>query len=121
VDKAALARRLQESASEAAIREAFTYVSDGSASLTTGLESRSEWGGPHHELQGDTLVVNRQRVHALGAGGTAAALPPSRPRSAALNPTSCAVLGHSGRAGVESAGHPPTAPHAASWRGAQHQ
>ena len=59
VDKVALARRLQESGSEAAIREAFAYVPD--------LENRSEWGGPHHELQGDTLVVNRNGVHALAA------------------------------------------------------
>jgi len=45
VDKDALARRLQESGSEAAIREAFAYVPD--------LENRSEWSGPHHELQED--------------------------------------------------------------------
>jgi len=59
VDKATLARRLQESGSEAAIREAFAYVPD--------LENRSEWGGPHYELQGDTLVLNRNGVHALAA------------------------------------------------------
>jgi hypothetical protein len=81
VDKAALARRLQESGSEATIREAFAYVPDGSASLTTGLENRSEWGGAHHELQGDTLVLNRNGVHALaaalsGARRGVAGLPP---------------------------------------------
>jgi len=59
VDKDALARRLQEAGSEAAIREAFAYVPD--------LENRSQWGGPHHELRGDTLVVNRNGVHALAA------------------------------------------------------
>jgi hypothetical protein len=59
VDKAALARRLAENGDAAVIREAFAYVPD--------LENRSEWGGPHHELQGDTLVVNRNGVHALAA------------------------------------------------------
>jgi hypothetical protein len=82
VDKAALARRLQESGSEAAIREAFAYVPDGSTSLTTGLENRSEWGGPHHELQGDTLVLNRNGVHALPAALSGARGGVSWPRSA---------------------------------------
>jgi len=59
VDKDALARRLQEAGGEAAIREAFAYVPN--------LENRSEWGGPHHELRGDTLVVSRNGVHALNA------------------------------------------------------
>ncbi len=59
VDKDALARRLQQAGDERAIREAFAYVPN--------LENRSEWGGPHHELQGDTLVVNRNGVHALAA------------------------------------------------------
>jgi len=44
VDKAALARRLQESGSEAAIREAYLYVPN--------LENQREWGGPHHDRQG---------------------------------------------------------------------
>jgi len=57
VDKEALGKRLQDEGSEGAIREAFAYVPD--------LEKRSEWGGPHHELKGDTLVVNRNGVHAL--------------------------------------------------------
>lgn len=57
VDKAALGRRLQEAGQASAIREAFAYVPD--------LEKRSDWGGPHHELKGDTLVVNRNGVHAL--------------------------------------------------------
>jgi len=74
VDKAALARRLQESGSEAAIREAFAYVPD--------LENRSEWGGPHHELQGDTLVVNRNGVHALAAALSGARGGVKWPRSA---------------------------------------
>jgi hypothetical protein len=74
VDKAALARRLQESGSEAAIREAFAYVPD--------LENRSEWGGPHHELQGDTLVLNRNGVHALAAALSGARGGVSWPRSA---------------------------------------
>jgi len=74
VDKAALARRLQESASEAAIREAFAYVPD--------LENRSEWGGPHHELQGDTLVLNRNGVHALAAALSGARGGVGWPRSA---------------------------------------
>jgi len=89
VDKAALARRLQEAESEAAIREAFAYVSD--------LENRSEWGGPHHQLQGDTLVLSRNGVHALAAGGTATALPPSRPRSAALRRTWWTIPADPGR------------------------
>jgi len=59
VDKASLASRLLESGQEGAIREAFAYVPN--------LENRSEWGGPHHELRGDTLVINRNGVHALGA------------------------------------------------------
>jgi hypothetical protein len=82
VDKAALARRLQESGSEAAIREAFAYVPD--------LENRSEWGGPHHELQGDpstgsgqaTLVLNRNGVHTLAAALSGARGGVSWPRSA---------------------------------------
>lgn len=63
VDKTALARRLAEAREEGeagateAIREAFAYAPD--------LDNRSEWGGPHHELRGDTLVVNRAGVHAL--------------------------------------------------------
>lgn len=64
VDKTSLARRLEEAGSVAAIREAFAYVPD--------LKSRSTWGGPHHELKGDTLVVNRNGVHAL-AGALAGA------------------------------------------------
>lgn len=60
VDKTALARRLQEGeATPAVIREAFAYVPD--------LDNRSTWGGPHHELRGDTLIVNRAGVHALAA------------------------------------------------------
>jgi len=59
VDKAALARRLAEDGEAGAIREAFAYVPN--------LENRSEWGGPHHELKGDTLVVNRAGCHALMA------------------------------------------------------
>ena len=43
VDKATLARRLAENGDAGVIREAFAYVPD--------LENRSEWGGPHHELQ----------------------------------------------------------------------
>lgn len=46
LDKATLARRLAENGDASVIREAFAYVPDGSASLTTGLENRSEWGGP---------------------------------------------------------------------------
>ena len=60
VDKAALARRLADNGDASAVREAFAYVPD--------LENRSDWGGPHHELQGDVLVVNRNGVHALAAG-----------------------------------------------------
>lgn len=59
VDKAALARRLQDNGDAEAIREAFAYVPD--------LENRSEWGGPHHELRGDILVLNRNGLHALAA------------------------------------------------------
>jgi hypothetical protein len=59
VDKAALGKKLADAGDAAAIREAFAYVPD--------LEKRSEWGGPHHELKGDTLVVNRAGVHALAA------------------------------------------------------
>lgn len=65
VDKTALARRLAkahedgEAGAAAAIRECFAYVPD--------LDNRSEWGGPHHELKDDTLVVNRAGVHALAA------------------------------------------------------
>jgi len=64
VDKAALARRLAEAGDAEAIREAFAYVPD--------LDSRSEWGGPHHELHDETLVVSRPGCHALAgalAGG----------------------------------------------------
>jgi hypothetical protein len=63
VDKTALARRLAkaredgEAGATEAIREAFAYVPD--------LDNRSDWGGPHHELKDDTLVVNRAGVHAL--------------------------------------------------------
>lgn len=71
VDKAALARRLAENGDASAIREALAYVPDGSTPLTTGLENRSEWGRPHHELQGDTLVVSRNGVHALAAARAA--------------------------------------------------
>jgi len=63
VDKTALARKLAAAHEEgvagadAAIRECFAYVPD--------LDNRSEWGGPHHELKDDMLVVNRAGVHAL--------------------------------------------------------
>jgi hypothetical protein len=55
-ERADLGEKLAEAGDAAAIREAFLYVPD--------LENRSEWGGPHHELRGDTLVVNRTAVHA---------------------------------------------------------
>jgi hypothetical protein len=55
-ERAALGEKLAEAGDEKAIREAFLYVPD--------LEKRSTWGGPHHELRGDTLVVNRTAVHA---------------------------------------------------------
>jgi len=74
VDKATLARRLAENGDAGVIREAFAYVPD--------LENRSEWGGPHHELQGDTLVVNRNGVHALAAALSGARGGVSWPRSA---------------------------------------
>jgi hypothetical protein len=80
VDKDALARRLAkaredgEAGAAEAIREAFAYVPD--------LENRSEWGGPHHELQGDTLVVNRNGVHALAAALSGARGGVKWPRSA---------------------------------------
>jgi hypothetical protein len=92
VDKAALAWRLQESGGEAAIREAFAYVPDGSASLTTGLENRSEWGGPHHELQGSpasggqALVVNRAEVHARAAEKRLAEITAAQPSPAPVPP-----------------------------------
>jgi hypothetical protein len=74
VDKATLARRLAENGDAGVIREAFAYVPD--------LENRSEWGGPHHELQGDTLVVNRNGVHALAAALSGARGGVKWPRSA---------------------------------------
>jgi len=74
VDKAALARRLAEAGDAEAIREAFAYVPD--------LDNRSEWGGPHHELRGDTLVVNRNGVHALAAALSGARGGVKWPRSA---------------------------------------
>jgi hypothetical protein len=74
VDKAALAARLQDAGQESAIREAFAWVPD--------LEKRSEWGGPHHELKGDTLVVNRNGVHALAAALAGARGGVKWPRSA---------------------------------------
>jgi len=54
--RTALGRRLAEAGDAAAIREAYLYVPDP--------KKRSEWGGPHHELKGDTLIVNRRAVHA---------------------------------------------------------
>jgi len=60
VNKAALARRLDQAGDAAAIREAFAYVPD--------LHVRSSWGGPHHELTGGdrpVLIVNIAGVHAL--------------------------------------------------------
>ena len=57
--RTALAEKLDASQAEnreAATREAYLYVPD--------LKKRSEWGGPHHELKGNTLVVNRRAVHA---------------------------------------------------------
>lgn len=74
VDKAALAQRLAEEGDAAAIREAFAYV--------PSLENRSQWGGPHHELRGDTLVVNRNGVHALAAALAGARGGVKWPRSA---------------------------------------
>jgi len=80
VDKDSLARRLHEAGSEAAIREAFAYIPN--------LENRSEWGGPHHELQGSpasggqALVVNRNGVHALAAALSGARGGVKWPRSA---------------------------------------
>jgi hypothetical protein len=79
VDKAALGRRLQEAGDERAIRECFAYVPD--------LENRSEWGGPHHELRGSTLVVNRAGCHALAsalAGGRGGVKWPRAARLAAI-------------------------------------
>lgn len=74
VDKAALARRLEKARDARAIREAFAYVPD--------IENRSTWGGPHHELRGDTLVVNRAGVHALAAALSGARGGVKWPRSA---------------------------------------
>ncbi len=74
VDKANLARRLAENGDAGVIREAFACVPD--------LENRSDWGGPHHELQGDTLVVNRNGVHALAAALSGARGGVKWPRSA---------------------------------------
>jgi len=80
VDKTALGRRLaealekEEAGTAAAIREVFAYVPD--------LENRSEWGGPHHELKGDTVVVNRGGVHALAAALSGARGGVKWPRSA---------------------------------------
>ncbi len=54
--RTALGQKLADAGDERAIREAYLYVPD--------LEKRSEWGGPHHELKGDTLIVNRRAVHA---------------------------------------------------------
>jgi len=55
VDKATLARRLAENGHAGVIREAFAYVPD--------LENRSEWGGPHHELQGECEGTRRGYRH----------------------------------------------------------
>jgi hypothetical protein len=76
VDKTALARRVADNGDAAVIREAFAYVPD--------LDNRSEWGGPHHELQGDTLVVNRNGVHALAAALSGARGGVKWPRSARI-------------------------------------
>ena len=54
--RSALARKLSDAGDAVAIREAYLYVPN--------LENSSEWGGPHHELKGNTLVVNRRAVHA---------------------------------------------------------
>jgi hypothetical protein len=74
VDKTALARRLAENGDAAVIREAFAYVPD--------IEDRSKWGGPHHELRADTLIVNRNGVHALAAALAGARGGAKWPRSA---------------------------------------
>ena len=84
VDKTALANALEDSGDEDAIREAFAYVPD--------LEKHREWGGPHHELQGDTLVVNRHGVYALAgvlAARAGAWTGPKRP--ARPPPRTCAA------------------------------
>jgi hypothetical protein len=78
VDKTELANKLEDSGDEEAIREAFAYVPD--------LEDHSKWGGPHHELRGDTLIVNRKGVHALAvvlSGGRGGVNWPKTAREAA--------------------------------------
>ncbi len=79
VDKTALANALEDSGDEDAIREAFAYVPD--------LQKHSEWGGPHHELHGDTLILNRHGVYALAgvlAGARGGVDWPAAARKAAL-------------------------------------
>jgi len=54
VDKTALGQKLAELGKESYIKECYLVVGD--------IEKRSTWKFPHHELQGEDLVVNKNGV-----------------------------------------------------------
>jgi len=59
VDKTELRNKLKEAGDEKAIYECFLYVED--------MEATTSWCCPHHEIEGDTLVVNKNGVVAAWA------------------------------------------------------
>jgi len=72
VDKTAMAQKLEEVGSKRAIKEAYLYIED--------YDKRSTWCCPHHELEGNTLVLNKNGVIAAyqaleGAHGTKPNIP----------------------------------------------
>jgi len=54
VDKTAMAQKLDEIGDKKAIKEAYLYVED--------YDKRSTWCCPHHELRGNTLILNKNGV-----------------------------------------------------------